>query len=174
MERTDFSAHRVLVVGKKTHSIQLLRSVLGIAGVGKIIHVEEGRRALDLLEMEAFSAVYCDHKVGPVSGMPFLVAPRRKDQLLNPMVPIFVLQDRARRRDVEAARDTGVTDVLTMPISPKTLLTKLYAATQVPRPFIVSPDFSDPTAAARRAPPISAPIAASGAPRKAKVDFTHV
>jgi two-component system, chemotaxis family, chemotaxis protein CheY len=174
MERTDFSAHRVLVVGKKTHSIQLLRSVLGIAGVGKIIHVEEGRRALDLLEMEAFSAVYCDHKVGPVSGMPFLVAARRKDQLLNPMVPIFVLQDRARRRDVEAARDTGVTDVLTMPISPKTLLTKLYAATQVPRPFIVSPDFFGPDRRSKTRSSYFGVERRKRAPRKAKVDFTHV
>ena len=44
MERTDFSRHRVLLVGPKSHTLQLLRSVMNISGVGKIVHVEEARR----------------------------------------------------------------------------------------------------------------------------------
>jgi CheY-like chemotaxis protein len=121
MDGTDFSAHRVLVVGGKTHAIQLLRSVLGIAGIGKIIYVQDSRHALELLGREAFSAVFYDHGLDEAGDRPFIVAARRGDMLLNPMIPIFALQERARRRDVEKARDTGVTDVLTMPISPRTL-----------------------------------------------------
>jgi CheY-like chemotaxis protein len=174
MKRTDFSAHRVLVVGAKTHSIQLLRSVLGIAGVGKITHVEDGRRALELLGMEHFSAVFCDHKLEHIGEKPFIVAARRSDSMLNPMSPIFMLQDRARRRDVEKARDTGATDVLTTPISPKTLVDKLYAATQMPRPFIVATEFFGPDRRAKARPLYFGSDRRKRAAKKTKIDFTHI
>ena len=116
MERSDFSSHRILVLGGKTHTLSLLRSILSIAGVTQIIHVEESRRALELLSMEHFTAVFCDHTAQELDGMSFPVAARRRAGMLNPMIPIFAVQERARRRDVEKARDVGVTDVLTTPI----------------------------------------------------------
>ncbi|HEY0266936.1 MAG TPA: hypothetical protein VGC16_09305, partial [Rhizomicrobium sp.] len=138
MERTDLSQHRVLLAGPKTHGMLLLRSVMGIAGVGKVLHIEDGRRALELLGMEHFNAVFYEHGAASIDGKPFIVAARRSDAILNPMIAIFALAERARRRDVEAARDTGVTDVLTTPISPRTILTKLRTAAETPRPFIVA------------------------------------
>ena len=45
---------------------------------------------------------------------------------------------------VHMARDLGVTDVVTIPISPKTLVAKLQVATHSPRPFIVATEFFGP------------------------------
>jgi CheY-like chemotaxis protein len=74
MERSDFSSLRVLVLGGKTHTIGILRSILSNAGVTKIIHVEQTARALDLLGMEHFSAVFCDQNAEGMDGMSFPVA----------------------------------------------------------------------------------------------------
>ncbi len=82
MDRADFSSHRVLVLGGKTHTIGILRSILGIAGVTQIIHVEETRRALELLSMEHFTAVFCDQLAEGVCGMSFPVAARRSNGML--------------------------------------------------------------------------------------------
>jgi two-component system chemotaxis response regulator CheY len=174
MKRMDFSAHRVLVVGAKTHAVQLLRSVLSIAGVGKITHVEDGRRALELLGMEHFSAVFCDHRLDQAGEKPFIMTARRGDALLNPMIPIFVLQERARRRDVEKARDTGATDVITTPMSPQTLLSKLYAATQEPRPFIVATEFFGPDRRAKARPTYFGRDRRTRVSKKARIDLTHI
>jgi two-component system chemotaxis response regulator CheY len=174
MERVDLSRHRVLVVGAKTHAIQLLRAVMGIAGVGKIIHAEDSRRALELISLEHFSAVFCSSTVGGVEGIPFVVAARRKESVLNPMIPIFMLQERAHRRDVEKARDIGVTDVLTPPISPQTLISKLYVATQTPRPFIVATEFFGPDRRARTRSNFHGSDRRKRVAKKQKVDFTHV
>ena len=174
MERTDFSAHRVLVLGAKTHSLLLLRSVLGIAGVGKVVHVEHSRRALELLGLEHFTAVFCDHGAEPVGQRAFVVAARRNETMLNPTIPIFVLKDSARRRDVEKARDAGVTDVLTPPISPKTIITKLKAAVLTPRPFIVASEFFGPDRRAKARPTYYGSDRRQRVPRKAKVDFTAI
>jgi two-component system chemotaxis response regulator CheY len=174
MERTDFSQHRVLLVGPKTHTLQLLRSVMNIAGVGKIIHVEESRRALELLGLEHFQAVFYDERMNKAPGRPFLVAARRDESMLNPMLPIFEFQERARRRIVEKARDLGVTDVLTVPISPKTLVTKLQVATRSPRPFIVSAEFFGPDRRAKARPAYYGSDRRKRAAKKAKLDFTAI
>lgn len=142
MAQADFSSHRVLVVGGKTHTVGLLRSVMHIVGITRITQAQDRNRALELLAMAHFTAVFFDPQAA--DGMNFVVAARRQDGMRNPMIPIFVLQDRPRRSDVEKARDAGVTDVITAPISPRTLMTKLQAAVSAPRPFIVSNQFFGP------------------------------
>ena len=174
MERSDFSSLRVLLLGGKTHTIGILRSILSNAGVTKIIHVEQTARALDLLGMEHFSAVFCDQNAEGMDGMSFPVAARRAKGMLNPMIPIFALQERARRRDVEQARDVGVTDVLTTPISPRTIMSKLHAATTAPRPFIVASEFFGPDRRARARAPWHGDDRRTRVAKKQKMDFTQV
>ena len=174
MERSEFAAHRVLLLGAKTHGIMLLRSVLGIIGMGRIVHVEHPHRALELLGMEHFSAVFCSPVEDASGERTFVEAARRSEAMLNPMIPIFLLQEGARRRDVEKARDMGATDVLTTPMSPKTLSTKLRAATQAPRPFIIASEFFGPDRRAKLRPAYYGSERRKRAPKKTKFDFTAV
>jgi two-component system chemotaxis response regulator CheY len=152
MERANLASARVLLVGEKNHTLALLRSVLNIAGVMNITHAEDSERAVYLLRMENFSAVFCDQQAAPIEAMPFPLAARRLTGMHNPMLPIFVLKERAHRQDVEKARDIGATDFVTVPISPKTVINKLQAAITAPRPFIVAPEFFGPDRRAQRVP----------------------
>jgi len=147
---------------------------MGVMGITRILQVEEAGRALELLTMEGFTAVFCSPDVAPIDGMNFPMAARRKEGMLNPMIPIFVIQERARRRDVETARDIGVTDVLTMPVSPRTIMTKLKAAEVAPRPFIVSSEFFGPDRRARTRAPWSGEDRRKRMAKKTKIDFTHI
>jgi CheY-like chemotaxis protein len=174
MERTEISRHHILIVGAKNHSLLLLRSVLGIAGIDKITHLETARAAIAVLAQEPFSAVFCDWDVEMVDGMGFAIAARRNHGMLNPMIPIFAVQERARRRDVVAARDEGVTDVITLPVSPRTLTRKLTAATNTPRPFIVATDFFGPDRRARASTAFAGRERRVRVARKTRVDFNLV
>ena len=153
MERADFAQLRIMLLSGKSHGAATLRSVLSIAGVSKIIPVDQSSRAIDLLTMEHFDAVFAEESCDAVEDLTFPLAVRRKAGILNPMIPVFVFQEQARRRDVEQARDTGAHDFLTCPISPKTVMAKLEAALVAPRPFIKAPEFFGPDrrAAARPA-----------------------
>jgi len=142
MEQTEFSDHRVLLLGARTHNIQLLRSVLTIVGVGRIVQAEDSAAALALLAIQHFTAIFC--ALDPEAQIRFALAARRRDCMLNPMIPIFLLEAQVRRRHVEKARDSGATDVLTTPISPKTVAMKLRSATKNPRPFIAAHGFFGP------------------------------
>jgi DNA-binding response OmpR family regulator len=106
--------------------------------------------------------------------MSFPVAARRSNGMLNPMIPIFALREGARRRDVEQARDVGVTDILTTPISPKTIMSKLQAALTAPRPFIVATEFFGPDRRAKARAPYYGADRRTRVAKKAKVDFTAI
>jgi CheY-like chemotaxis protein len=170
-----------MLVGSKTHSLSLLRSVLTAAGITHVVQVERADRALELLRMDPFSVVfYGEPEKGPENSpeknndMPFAMAVRRGTAMPNPMIPIFLLGERVRRRDVEKARDLGATDVLTMPISTRTVMEKLSAALSAPRPFIVAPDFFGPDRRAKRREGFAGRERRVRAPRKTRVDFTAI
>ena len=100
------------------------------------------------------------------------LAVRRAPAVLEPLIPIFVLHDRARRRDVETARDLGATDVLTVPISPRTISTKLRAALKSPRPFVLAAGFFGPDRRARGRTVFAGKERRTRVPRRARVNLT--
>jgi len=152
MEKAEFAQLRIMLLSGKTHGAQTLRSVLSIVGITRIVGVEDSRRAIDLLTMDHFDAVFADAAAAPVAHLTFPLAVRQTEGVLNPMLPVFVFQEQARRRNVEQARDTGATDFLTCPISPRTVMTKLQAALVSPRPFIKAPDYFGPDRRAKARP----------------------
>jgi PleD family two-component response regulator len=171
MGQAEFKNLRVLLVGSRTHMLSLLRTVLSVAGVTRVVRMEQPDRALDLLRQERFAAVFCD-TLALRGGMPFAVAARRAPAVLNPTIPLFVLHERARRRDVERARDLGATDVLTVPISPRTVSLKLKAALKAPRPFILAPPFFGPDRRVQDSKPPAGPERRMRPVRKARANLT--
>lgn len=65
-------------------------------------------------------------------------------------------------------------DVLTTPISPKTIMTKLQGALTAPRPFIVANEFFGPDRRAKARAPFHGSDRRTRVAKKAKVDFTHI
>ena len=136
--------------------------------------MQETVRALELLGTENFTAVFASPDVEEFDGQNFVIAARRRHGMLNPMIPLYLLQDRAHRRDVEAARDYGVTDILTVPLSPKTVMSKLRTAETAPRLFIVSNEFFGPDRRSRSRAAWDGRDRRKRAAKKTKVDFTHI
>lgn len=169
MERADFAALNIMLLSEKNHAAQTLRSVLTLAGITRITGLDCSRRAIDILTMDNYDAIFCDEKIAPVDGQSFPLAVRRMAGVLNPLVPVFVFHEQARRRSVETARDTGASDFLTCPISPKTVMTKLEAALVNPKPFIKAPDYFGPDRRARQRPVWTGEERRVRVPKKIKV-----
>jgi DNA-binding NtrC family response regulator len=174
MAQTDFSALRVLLLSGRGHAGQTVRSVLTLAGISRIFCTDDPGQALDYLRAEIYDAIFCDDSCGKVGDLAFPLAVRRRTDVLNPMVPIFVFHEHARRRRVEEARDTGATDFLTCPISPKTMMDKLEAALSHPRPFIKAPEFFGPDRRAVLRRPYNGPDRRTRTPKKVKVQKVPV
>lgn len=142
MRKPDFATLRVQIVGAKGHAGAMLRIVLTAAGVGHVVQIEDSRRALTLLASEHFDAVFVEET--HLDGLNFARSARKRAALRNPLIPIFAVYSGPKRRDVERARDLGVTGVICRPISPKTVSDKLLSALLQPRPFISAPNFFGP------------------------------
>jgi two-component system chemotaxis response regulator CheY len=143
MAQFNLATARILVVGAKGPSGSMLRTVLTAAGITRIAVIDDPRQALDMLCIEPFEAVFVEGSV-QLDDTSFAMAARHNTMLLNPMIPIFAVYGGPRRRDVEMARDQGITDVICRPMSPKTVMEKLRAALVAPRPFIAAPEFFGP------------------------------
>ena len=60
MTKLDLAAARILVVGARGHAGSTLRTVLTVAGVTRIVLMDEPGRALDMLGTERFTAVFVE------------------------------------------------------------------------------------------------------------------
>ncbi|MEI9887504.1 MAG: response regulator [Rhizomicrobium sp.] len=149
-DKAELKHLHVLLVGGKAASVQTLRTAFGLLGLKQVSAVAESARAIEALRSQSFDAILCDAGVEPFKGMKFPIAARRAPGIVNPMTPLFVIYTNARQRQVEQARDVGVTDVLTHPVSAATIARKLSAAIKAPRPFIVAPTFFGPDRRAKR------------------------
>jgi CheY-like chemotaxis protein len=165
---------RILLLARKGASTQILRTVFGIAGINRVTCVDESRRAIELLCIEHFHAIFTEGDMEH-DGQPFALAARRQPALLNPMIAMFAVVPKARRRDVEACRDLGVHDVICRPISPRTVMKKLRDVLDAPRPFIAAPSFFGPDRRAKtRSGGFNGPERRSRVAKKAKIAVTLV
>ena len=76
MELDSLSEVRILLVASKGSSTQILRTVFAIAGITKLVMVDEPRRAIEMLCIENFHAVFVEGAMEQ-DGMPFALAARR-------------------------------------------------------------------------------------------------
>lgn len=143
-KKTDLGSLYILIACAKPHVVQVLRHVLTISGVQHIQVAANAEVALDVLSCARIGAVFCDDSCSEIGGKSFAFAVRRQAAVLNPMVPLFLVSGGPRLFDVERARDTGYTDVLTRPISAYTIARKLKNVLENPRSFIAAPDFFGP------------------------------
>lgn len=148
--RVDIKKARVLLVCGRAQGVQVLRTTFGLLNLQSVVVMPTAESGLDALRAHPFTAVFCDGAIRCADGAGFAFAARRAPGLLNPMIPIFVLASFPSRKDVERARDEGVTDVLAQPVSAAVIIRKLRAALICPRPFIAAPEFFGPD---RRAQP---------------------
>ena len=169
MERADIKNLKVLIVGGKPHAVTILRTAFGIIGLNKVSAILHSERAIQYLRDEDVDAVFCDEAAGTVDGVPFPLAARRAEGVLNPMLPIFLVTSSPVRHQIERARDDGVTNVLVRPVSAATIIRKLRIAVLVPRPFILADGFFGPDRRAQGRAPFGGADRRTRRPKKLKV-----
>ena len=115
-------ATRVLVVDDDVRLYELIRSFLEQNDVGPA-HAPNGRRALELLEREAFDAVLLDVMMPELDGLSVLKRLRAR----WPTLPVLMLTAKGDETDRVVGLELGADDYLTKPFSPRELLARLRA-----------------------------------------------
>src|SRR6188768_2215277 len=115
-------ATRVLVVDDDTRLYELIASYLEQNDVSPA-HAPNGRRALELLEREAYDAVLLDVMMPELDGLAVLKRLRAR----WPALPVLMLTAKGDETDRVVGLELGADDYLGKPFSPRELLARLRA-----------------------------------------------
>ena len=140
----DFKELRVLMVDDNPHMLKLLGTMLKGLGVTRVLSHEDARIALKPEVLEGIDIIICDWLLEPMSSMEFVrqVRARKPDQIC--FVPIIQMSGFTQRSDVELSRDAGITEFLSLPVSPKLLYERIVHVIERPRPFVDGADYFGP------------------------------
>lgn len=137
------AALKLLVIDDNAQMRSILGTVLVAAGVGKVHYAPNGRAGLEAVTSQRPDVCYVDYEMPVMHGLDFLSAVRALpgDERFLPIIMLTGHSDMPR---LNAARDRGVTEFLTKPVTAKTILTRLNAVIVRPRPFIKCASYFGP------------------------------
>jgi two-component system OmpR family response regulator len=120
---------RVLVVDDDTRLYELIESYLSQNGMSTA-HASSGRRALELLEREAFDAVLLDVMMPGLDGLAVLSRLRAR----WPSLPVLMLTATGDETDRVVGLELGADDYVGKPFSPRELLARIKAVLRRAQP----------------------------------------
>jgi CheY-like chemotaxis protein len=131
-----FDRMKILVVDDNVHMRKLVVTILQAFGVLQIFEAENGDRAWAILREANPDVVVLDWVMEGMSGIELMKMIRTNPQSPNPFVPVIMLTGHTLIEHVNKARDAGVNEFIAKPVSVKTMMSRLAAVIEHPRPFV--------------------------------------
>lgn len=142
----SYTQMRVLIVEDHAFTRLLIKEVLQSLGCAQsnIREAEDGAAGLQLLKEQRVHLIICDWQMEPMDGLTFVRRLRDPNNSIDPFVPIILCTAFTDRDLIERARDTGVTEIMTKPITVKSIEAKVKSILEQPRPFVDSTQYFGP------------------------------
>ncbi len=134
---------KVLVVEKQLFMRRLLGDVLSQLGMSKVVKVPSVAQALAIVEKNDVDLILLDW-APDMDALGFLNAVRDAEKSRDPFVPVIVVTAYSEYVHVCKARDAGMTEYLTKPISAKGLYSRIRSIIERNRDFVRTQDFFGP------------------------------
>ena len=131
-----FDRLKVLVVDDSVHMRKLVITILQAFGVVQIFEADSGSRAWTVLRESNPDIVVLDWVMDGMSGLELVQMIRTNPQSPNPFMPVIMLSGHTSADHVLQARDTGVNEFIAKPVSVKTMMTRMAAVIEHPRPYV--------------------------------------
>jgi two-component system, chemotaxis family, chemotaxis protein CheY len=140
----DFQSLRLLVVDDQPNMRRVFRSLLAGFGAREIEEASDGAAALEMISSFQPDIVILDWVMPVLDGIEVTRLVRKGKDSANPFVPIIMVSAHGRKDQVILARDAGVTEYLTKPVSAKALYDRVVNIVLNPRPFIEAKGYFGP------------------------------
>jgi CheY-like chemotaxis protein len=139
-----FDLLNILLVDDNEHMRLLLTEILRAIGVRNIFEATDGSEALALMSRAPIDIVITDLSMTGLDGIDFVHMVRRSPASPNPFAPIIMITGHSTQRRVHEARDAGVNEFLTKPVTARSVIHRLTLLIEQPRPFIRSESYFGP------------------------------
>lgn len=140
----DLSDLNILIVDDSPFMRELLSSMLNNLGVGRVVDVASGQDAVDTINLaisegrasRQFDVIFSDWLMEKMDGLQFLRWVRSHPNPDVKFIPFIMVSAYSTLDWVIMARDNGVSEFLTKPVSVKSMVTRLTSIIEHPRSFI--------------------------------------
>ncbi len=143
--KPDLTQVSLLLIDANQFERRLLAQVCRSFDIHKITDFAAADEALEALRTKTFDLVFCDFDIQGMTGLDFVRAVRSDPGIQDRQTPIIMLTSHTRYSEILAARDSGITEFLAKPVSPKLLLERMTLVFTRPRPFIESDSYIGPS-----------------------------
>lgn len=140
----DLQKLSVLIADQNLHTQSIVKTLLKGIGIRNVRTANDAADAFAALQNTPVDLIIIDHVLATVDGIEFCRQVRRAKDSPNVYVPIIMLTSNTEHKFVMRARDAGVTEFLSKPVSAKTLNDRITTIMKNPRPFARSPRFFGP------------------------------
>ena len=131
-----FDRLRILVVDDNVHMRKLVTTILQAFGVTQIYEAHNGETGWAALREHTPDMIILDWVMEGMSGIELIKMVRANPQSPNPFVPAIMLTGHTSMDHVQQARDAGMNEFIAKPVSVKTMMSRLSAVIEHPRPFV--------------------------------------
>ena len=134
MEALNLKNLSVLVVEDNDFMSQIIVRILRVFKVVDITRVDSGRKARELVQSNKFDICFLDWEIKDLNGIELTKFIR--EETANNYVPIIMITGFSTEDYIKKARDAGITEYVTKPLSAESIYKRIEAVIRRPRKFI--------------------------------------
>jgi CheY-like chemotaxis protein len=139
-----FDLLKMLLVDDNHHMRILLTEILRAIDVRQVYEAADGAEALQIMRTQQIDIVMTDLAMQPLDGIDFVRLVRNSPDSANPMIPVIMITGHSTMRRVAEARDVGVTEFLSKPVTARGVIERITRVIENPRPFVRTSDYFGP------------------------------
>ncbi len=144
MEDSGLGNLVVLIVDDHANMRKIVNTILHALGIQFVYEAIDGADGFEAMRAYNPDIVIVDWEMPGIDGIEFTELIRKASDSPNPYVPIIFLTSYSGRTHVCRARDAGVTEFLTKPVSANAIYLRLMSIINKPRAFISSRNYFGP------------------------------
>ena len=140
----SYLTRRVLIADPVAQTRNLVSDVLRGAGFIDIIHARDGTELVNMTEEHEPKIVITTSRLPAVSGLEFTRMIRAGYKNVPREMPIIAMTDTPTKAFMDAARESGVDEMLVRPFTAHAVIIRVKAVIERPRQFIDSAKYVGP------------------------------
>ena len=153
-----FELLKILLVDDNHHMRVLLTEILRAIGVREVHEANDGAEALQMMRTHQIDIIMSDLAMQPLDGIDFVRLLRNSPDSPNPMAPVIMITGHSTHKRVNEARDVGVNEFLSKPVTAKGVLDRIGRVVESPRPYVRTANYFGPDRRRRHDPDYAGPM----------------
>ncbi|HKT52913.1 MAG TPA: response regulator [Caulobacteraceae bacterium] len=139
-----FDLLKILLVDDNHHMRVLLTEILRAIGVRQVFEANDGAEALNIMRTHQIDIIMTDLAMQPLDGIDFVRLLRNSPDSPNPMAPVIMITGHSTQRRVTEARDVGVNEFLSKPVTARGVLERIAQVVDSPRAYVRTASYFGP------------------------------